>query len=54
MIFHEKYLSRYILFTDQISLPDRLYFLRYWTVCELQLFVFQAVTLQILKLTLSF
>ena len=30
MIFEENCFSRYILLTDQISLPDCLYFLRYW------------------------
>ena len=33
-----------IQLTDQISLSDCLYFLRYWTICVLQLFVNQAVT----------
>ena len=33
MIFGEKYLSRFILLTDQISLPDCLYFLRFWLIC---------------------
>ena len=33
MIFDEKYFSRYNLFTDQISLSDCLYFLRYWAIC---------------------
>ena len=32
MIFQEKCFSYYILLTDQISLPDCLYFLRYWYV----------------------
>ena len=40
-----------ILLTDLISLSDCLYFLRYWAICVLQLFVFQVVTSQILKLT---
>ena len=30
--------------TDQISLSDCLYFVRYWAICVLQLFVSQAVT----------
>ena len=34
----------YVLLTDQISLSDYLYFLRYWAVRVLQLFVSQAVT----------
>ena len=37
--------------TDQIALSDCLYFLRYWSICVLQLFVNQAVTSQILELT---
>ena len=41
--FSRKCLSCYILLTDQISLSDCLYFLRYLTICELQLFVNQAV-----------
>ena len=31
--------ERYILLTDQISLPNCLYFLRYWGIYELYLFV---------------
>ena len=52
MIFQEKCVSCYILPTGNISLPDRLYFLRYWSKCVLQLFVNLVVTLQFLKLTL--
>ena len=37
--FQEKCFSRYILLTDQISLPECPYFLRYWSICVLQLFV---------------
>ena len=29
---------------DQVSLPDCLYFLRYWSICVLKLFVNQVVT----------
>ena len=54
MIFQEKCFSCYILLTDQISLPDCLYFSRYWVICGLQLFVNQVVTSQNLKLTLLF
>ena len=54
MIFQEKCFSCYILLTDQISLPDCLYFSRYWVIRGLQLFVNQVVTSQNLKLTLSF
>ena len=39
MIFQEKCFSCYILLTDHNSLPDCLYFLRYWAICLLQLFV---------------
>ena len=42
------------LLHDQMSLTDCLYFLRYCSICVLQLFVDQAVTPFILKLTLSF
>ena len=42
------------MLTFRIPLPDWLYFLRYWPICELQLLVYQFVTLQILKLTLAF
>ena len=31
--FKKKKLSCYILFTDQISWSDSLYFLRYWAMC---------------------
>ena len=51
MIFQEKCLSCYILLTDQILLFDCVYFLRYWSICVLQLFVYQVVTPYILKLT---
>ena len=34
----------YILLTDQVSLPDCLYFLRYRAICALQLFVSEVVT----------
>ena len=37
MTFQEKCFSSYILLTDQISLPNRLYFSRYWAICVLQL-----------------
>ena len=49
-----KRFSCYILLTDQISLFDCLYFLRYWPICVLGLLVSQFVTSQILKSTLSF
>ena len=35
MIFQQKCFSCYILLTDQVSLPDRLNFLRYWAICVL-------------------
>ena len=54
MIFHGKSFSCYILVTDQVSLPGCLYFLRYCTMCVLQIFVFQVATSLILKRTLSF
>ena len=37
MIFKEKCFSCYNLVTDQISLFDCLYYLRYWVICVLQL-----------------
>ena len=52
--FQEKCSSYYILLTNQISLSDCLYFLSYWAICVLKMFVNQAVTSYILKLTLSF
>ena len=42
--FSKKCFSCYVLLTDQISFPDCFYFLRYWSVCALQLFVNQVVT----------
>ena len=54
MIFQQKYSSCCILLTDQILLPDCLYFLRYWATYVLQLFVNQVVTSWILRLTLPF
>ena len=44
----------YVILTDQISLHGCLYFVRYWTICVLQLFISQVVTTWILKLTLHF
>ena len=44
MIFEEKFFSFHLLITDQISLSDCLYFLRYRVICALQLFVSQVVT----------
>ena len=41
--FSKKCFSCYVLLTDQVSLPDCLYFLRYWSICVLQLFVKQVV-----------
>ena len=41
MIFQERCFSYYILLTDQTSLSDCFYFLRYWGICVLQLFVSQ-------------
>ena len=49
MIFQEKCFSSYTLLTNQISLPDCCYFLRYYSVYVLQLLVNQVVRLQILK-----
>ena len=54
MSFQQKCFSCYILLTEQISLSNYVYFLRYWTIYVLQLFVSQGVTSKILKLTLSF
>ena len=52
--FSRKMFLMYILLTDQISLSDSLYFLRYWAIWLLQLFINQAVTSKNLRLTLSF
>ena len=52
--FSRKCFSCYILLTNQIYLPDTLYFSRYLTIRVLQFFVYQAVTSQILKSILSF
>ena len=52
MTFQEKCFSSYILLADHFSLPNCLYFLRYWSTCALQLFVKQFVASQILKVTL--
>ena len=54
VIFQEKCFSCYILLTDKIPFPDCLYFLRYWSICVLQLLVNQVVTSHILKLSLCF
>ena len=43
MIFQEKSFSYYTILTNQISLPDCLFFLRYWIMCVLQSFVSQVV-----------
>ena len=52
--FSRKCFPCYILLTEQMVLSDCLYFLRYWTICVLQLFANQAVTSKNLKLTLYF
>ena len=44
IIFQENCFLYYTLLIDQISLPDCLYFLRYWSICLLQLFVNQVMT----------
>ena len=44
MIYQGKCFSCYVLLTDQVSLSDCFYFLRYWGICVLQLFVSQVVT----------
>ena len=41
--FSRKCFSSYILLSDQVSLSDCLYSLRYWAKCVLQLFVCQVV-----------
>ena len=41
MIFFKKNCLHHTLLTDQISISDCLYFLRYWVICVLQLFVSQ-------------
>ena len=48
MAFQENCFSCFILLTDQISLSDCLYFLRYRTICVLQLFVSQIVSFEII------
>ena len=53
MIFQQSCFPCYILLTDQISWYGWVDFLRYWAICVLHLFVNQAVTLYIAKLTLS-
>ena len=54
MIFMEKCFLCCIVLADQISLSDYLYWMRHRAICVLQLFVNQALTSYILKLTLSF
>ena len=54
MIFEGKYFCCYVLLIDQIPWSGCLYFMRYWTICVLQLLLNQVVTSWILKLTLSF
>ena len=55
MIFEETFSHViFILLADQISLPDYVFFLRYWLVCVTKLFVCQSVTSYILRLTLAF
>ena len=49
----KKYFSYNIMLPDQISLSGCLYFVRYWTICVLQLVVNRVVTSQILKLTFT-
>ena len=51
IIFEEKSFTCYILLIDQVSLCNCFYFVRYWSICVLQLFVDQGVTSWILKLS---
>ena len=51
MAFQEKCFSCNIQLNDQISLSDYLKFLRYCTICVLQLLFNQVVTTNSLKLT---
>ena len=44
LILTKNVFLRYILLIDQISLPDFLYFLRYWAICILELFFVRSVT----------
>ena len=44
MLFQEKCFPCSILLTDQISLSNRCYFLRYWAICLMQLFLNQVAT----------
>ena len=46
--------ERYILLTDQISLPNCLYFLRYWGIYVLYLFVGQSVMIYLFGVNLHF
>ena len=48
-LFKKNFFPCYILLTDRISLPDCISFLRYLTICLLQLFVIQFVTSETLK-----
>ena len=52
--FSRKCFSCYILTTEQITLSDCLYFLRYWVICILQLFFNQVVTSWQLISTMAF
>ena len=52
--FSRKVFLKSYSITDQISLPNCFYLLRYWSICVLQLFVNQVVMSYIFKLTLSF
>ena len=54
MIYSEKCFTCHIILTDQISLPDCIQFLRYWSICVFELYVNQVVMSHILKLSLSF
>ena len=51
-IFQEKGFSCYIIQSDQISLIECHYFLRYYATCLIQWFISQIVTSQISKLTI--
>ena len=44
MLFREKCFVMSYSIIDQISLPNCLYFLRYWATCALQLLVLLVIT----------
>ena len=53
MILEEKYLSHFIVLTDQISLSDCRYFLKFWKISVFAIVCFQVFDVKNFEITLA-